>query len=313
MLAVFMMLICVCLVCVSQAQFVAYTPTSSTGNDASSTNIVYGMDFDVISAITIYQIGAFNNNGPLTTPIQVAIYNRTSQIAVSGLSVTLSSMSTTVSGFISFYTLSPMVSLAKGSYCIAAIGYTSTFRAGNVTTAASSLPGGSATEARGTCLVRSRKAKPRLAFVGSRYLLSSSGSIVFPTTVSSSFHPAAYGAGTFSYFSATCESSFLAQGDGTYFLIRNNQRYVMNAYRTVGTSVFKWSKWIPPTVEVLIVAGGEVPAPAEVAPAVFSASQQFRRDLLECPTTSRWVVVEVVATEVRLAPTAATPRLGHFW
>ena len=176
----------------------AYTPLNAAGSQSFTG--VLGMDFDVNSPILVYQVGCFNNNRTLVSPIWVGLFNRSSQLLVPGTSVNLTGSNTRKIGFIAASQLPAAVALPAGNYTVAAIGYSSTFQVFNGQGSAGSFTDGvdSCPFSPGADLV---------SFVGaSRFIAAAS--LTFPTTLDGG--PAArYGAATFSFLSAACPQTWM--------------------------------------------------------------------------------------------------------
>lgn len=97
----------------------------------SQSNYVLGMDFDVLSAVTVTQLGAFDNNGDgfSTDVIQVGIFDMSGTLV--GTSVALTGTAGTLVGGSRFLSVTTPFVLAPGRYSIVAAGFTDTTKSGN--------------------------------------------------------------------------------------------------------------------------------------------------------------------------------------
>lgn len=189
---------------VASADTVALSSSRSVGNQSYGGAL--GMDFDVLSTITITQLGAFDSglDGFSSGTVQVGIFNRNSG-ALAGTSASFIGNSSVLSGNQRFidvvdFTLSP------GQYSIVAVGFSATNRNGNF-----QFGGTSPVINTGGGLI---------SFVGaSRY--SSSTSLTFPNLIDGG-GVTQYDAGTFQFTSAIPEpgtSLTLLMGVGLGLLV----------------------------------------------------------------------------------------------
>lgn len=165
------------------ADTVALTSVRANGNQNWTGAL--GMDFDVLSSITVTQLGAFDSgqNGFANT-ILVGIFNRDSRALVTS-AATFTSASQPLLGNSRFFDISD-VTLAPGRYSIVAVGFGPTDANGNGGTGT-----GPSIDTGGGLLT----------FVGtSRW--SSSTTLSFPLNLDGGT-PAFYDAGTFQYVAST--------------------------------------------------------------------------------------------------------------
>lgn len=105
----------------------AYSTGTATGNQNFTGNL--GVDFNVNSAITVTAVGAFDSGGLPFSNMDVAIFDRTTGLVVSGTEVHLDApppASTFASGNYLFENLGSVVTLGPGSYSIVAVGFNNT-------------------------------------------------------------------------------------------------------------------------------------------------------------------------------------------
>ena len=111
------------------AQTIAYDAPAQAGNQNWTGNL--GLDFNVNAPIVVSALGAFDSNGAgFVTPIQVAIYNRTTAALVAGPLSFTGTNGTLVNGD-RFQTLPTPVTLPPGNYSIVAVGFSSANLNGN--------------------------------------------------------------------------------------------------------------------------------------------------------------------------------------
>lgn len=176
----------------ARADTVAYTDPAGQGTQAWGGNL--GLNFNVLSPITVTELGVFNasGSGTITGTIEVAIFN-TADPTVPVTMVTFSG-TYTPSGFDVFQAITPIV-LGPGSYEVDAVGFNASDLNGNLNTGSSSGPilnnGGGA-----------------LAFTGGTY--DSSASLDDPASCTGCILPAngsQFDAGTFGYQTGTVTST----------------------------------------------------------------------------------------------------------
>lgn len=115
----------------ARAAIIAYTDPADQGVADFVGNI--GLKFDVNSPISVTALGVFNasGTGTITTPLQVAIFNITTNAAVTPV-VTFNGIYTPAGlGFDLFQSITP-VTLGPGSYEVVAIGFSSLFGGSNL-------------------------------------------------------------------------------------------------------------------------------------------------------------------------------------
>lgn len=110
------------------ADTIALSSTRPTGNQSWTGAL--GMDFDVLSPITVTQLGAFDSgqNG-FAQPVQVGIFDRSSGV-LQGVSAVLSGTSNTLVGKQRFADIADF-NLGVGNYSIVAVGFGSNEQNGN--------------------------------------------------------------------------------------------------------------------------------------------------------------------------------------
>ncbi len=168
----------------SATTYTAYTvAANAVGNQAYGGSL--GMDFDVISTITISQLGVFDSgsNG-LSSPINVRIYNRNTQAVVASLAFAAGQSGTLINGSRFMALATPLTLSAGFQGVIEADGYNASELNGNTISQVTNTGGGA------------------ISFVGSsRY--GSAGQ--YPGSLDASV--AQYLAGTFQYVVGTSVST----------------------------------------------------------------------------------------------------------
>lgn len=171
------------------ADTIALSSTRTSGNQSWTGAL--GMDFDVLAAITVTQLGAFDSgqNG-FAQPVQVGIFDRNSGL-LQGVSAVLSGTSNALVGNQRFADVADF-NLGIGNYSIVAVGFGSNEQNGNTHGAGS---GGPTIDTGGGLI----------SFVGkSRYNAAANTALAFPTIVDGG--PAnRYDAGTFQFTAAVPE------------------------------------------------------------------------------------------------------------
>lgn len=169
----------------SSGQYQAYKTSSSVGNQSWQGEL--GMDFNVINPITINALGAFDDGsggiaGTQSGGVRVAIFNRNTQLIVTGLDVNISGSSDPLVSNHRIRSISP-VTLPAGQYTIVAKGYSNIERNGNSQNAATSVENGLGA----------------IQFVGTaRYSANTPAGFAFPTIIDGG--PSnRYMAGTFTF------------------------------------------------------------------------------------------------------------------
>ena len=123
----------------TRADNIAYTDPAGQGRQAWPGNLA--LNFNVLSPITVSELGVFNasGSGTITGKIQVVIYNTVTNTAVTPV-VTFSGNYTPAGlGFDVFQAITPVV-LGIGSYEVDAVGFSPSDHNGNINTGSSSGP-----------------------------------------------------------------------------------------------------------------------------------------------------------------------------
>jgi len=123
----------------TRADTIAYTDPAGQGTQAWPGNLA--LNFNVLSPITVSELGVFNasGSGTITGKLQVVIYNTVTHTAVTPV-VTFSGNYTPAGlGFDVFQTIAPIV-LGVGSYEVDAVGFSASDHNGNINTGSSSGP-----------------------------------------------------------------------------------------------------------------------------------------------------------------------------
>jgi hypothetical protein len=193
-----------------RADTVAYeVPAGVVGNQTDSATLSFGMDFSVVSAITVDQIGVFDSSQDgLLAPIAAAIYDRVTDTAFSPV-VNFAAGSGTTSGTLidgsRFLPITPITLPAGFQGSIVTYGYGNGVTAetdGNSFGAATGTPTYPWTVNDGGGLI---------AFVGSGRYSGSGVGIQFPTVLDAG--PAnRYAAGTFAFSAVPEPSSLMLAG-----------------------------------------------------------------------------------------------------
>jgi hypothetical protein len=165
------------------ADTVAYTDPANSGTQAFGGNL--GLDFSVVSPITVTSLGAFNASGTghITGTIQVVIFNTTTNTEVTPVVTFGPNVSYTPLGFDVFQAITPVV-LGPGSYQVDAVGFSSSDLNGNRnSTSGPVLSGGGS-----------------ILFTGASY--DGSATLNDPSTCASC-QPNQFDAGTFTFTTST--------------------------------------------------------------------------------------------------------------
>jgi len=119
------------------ASTIAYTDPGLQGTQAWGGNL--GLNFNVLSPITVTDLGVFNaaGNGFITGTISVVIYDMTSHTQVTPVVTFHGAYTTGGLGFDVFQAISP-VTLGPGSYQVDAVGFSGADLNGNLNTGLSS-------------------------------------------------------------------------------------------------------------------------------------------------------------------------------
>lgn len=180
----------------ASAQFLALSSNITQGNQGWTGAL--GMDFNVLSPITVTQLGAFDSglNGFIGT-ITVGIFNRDSRSLV-GTSASLTGMDGSLVGSQRMADVAGF-NLAAGRYSIVAIGFSNQDQNGNV--GVFPYAGPSSTMNTGGGLIQ---------FVGDARYGAQGGSFAYPLTTVDTGPANRYDAGTFSFTQAVPEPSTYA-------------------------------------------------------------------------------------------------------
>jgi hypothetical protein len=121
------------------ADTVAYADPGNQGTQGFGGNL--GLNFSVVSPITVTSLGAFNASGTgiITGTIQVVIFNTTTNTEVTPVVTFGPNASYTALGFDVFQAITPVV-LGPGSYQVDAVGFSASDHNGNLNTGSSSGP-----------------------------------------------------------------------------------------------------------------------------------------------------------------------------
>jgi len=168
---------------IASASFLAYTDPTGAGNQAFGGAL--GMDFNVVSAIQVIALGAFDSGQDgLANPIRVQIFNRSTGLVFGGLDLSISGLSGSITGGDRVVNLASAVILPAGFQgSVVASGFSASDLNGN------SNPGGSS----GGSFSATNTGGGLISFVGtSRYGFTPGA---FPTNPDGNV--AKYGAGTF--------------------------------------------------------------------------------------------------------------------
>jgi hypothetical protein len=114
----------------ARADNIAYTDPARQGVQAWGGNLA--LNFNVISPITVNELGVFNSagGGTITGPIQVVIYNTVTNTAVTPVVTFKGNYSPAGLGFDVFQAITPVV-LGVGSYEVDAVGFSTSDLNGN--------------------------------------------------------------------------------------------------------------------------------------------------------------------------------------
>jgi hypothetical protein len=174
----------------------AYTDPAGQGKQAWGGNLA--LNFNVLSPITVTELGVFNasGTGTITGPIEVVIYNTATNTAVTQEVTFQGNYTPAGLGYDVFQAITPVV-LGVGSYEVDAVGFGASDPNGNLNTGSS-----------GPIL---NNYAGSLAFSGASY---DSSSVLDDPSLCSGCVPSQFDAGTFGTVSVPEPSSLLLFGTG---------------------------------------------------------------------------------------------------
>jgi len=125
--------------CLHASSNIAYTDPANQGTQAWGGNLA--LDFNVISPITVTDLGVFNasGNGTIAGTIQVVIYNLGTNTQVTPIVTFHGNYAPAGLGFDVFQSIAPVV-LQPGTYQVDAVGFSGVDLNGNLNTGSSSGP-----------------------------------------------------------------------------------------------------------------------------------------------------------------------------
>jgi PEP-CTERM motif len=180
------------------ADVTAFDSVITAGNQSYGQAL--GMDFNVLSAITVTKLGAFDSGQDgfaVGTTIQVAIFDRNTQAIVSPIASFTNATPGTLSGNQSFIDIAD-ITLAAGQYSVVAVGFNANDKNGNY----NFIPNTGPTMNTGGGLI---------SFSGSGATARYGGAgLVFPTLTAGVVQTNQFDAGTFQFTNAVPEPSAYA-------------------------------------------------------------------------------------------------------